>query len=115
MRRCIFALLTVSVAVPACAEDPLEWFPLQVGNRWIYEYSSKSGDPKKPEFANWTTIETVIEHRKLPEGIVAVMGVEQRGSSGGGWIAERDRTNYLIREDCVYALHEGWDVAKLDL
>lgn len=115
MRRSTLALLTLGLAVPACSGDALEWFPLQVGNRWIYEHSSKTGDPKNPKFANWTTIETVIEHRKLPEGIVAVIGVEQRGSSDGGWIAERDRTNYLIREDCVYALQEGWDTAKLDL
>jgi hypothetical protein len=115
MRRSTLALLTVSLSVPACAEDVFAWFPLQVGNRWIYEHSSKTGDPKNPRFANWTTIETVIEHRKLAEGLVAVIAVEQRGSSDGGWIAERDRTNYLIREDCVYALQEGWDIAKLDL
>jgi hypothetical protein len=116
MRRGALALWTVCLIVPcASTAQVLDWFPLEVGNRWIYAQFSKSGDPTKPTVHNWTTIETVVEHRQIPEGTVVVMSLEQRGTSDGGWIAQRDQTNYLIRGDCVYALHEGWDMVKLDL
>jgi hypothetical protein len=103
------------LVLPAHAVDVLEWFPLQQGNRWTYSNYSKSGDPSKPTVHTWTTIETVVEHRQIPEGVVVLMGIEQRGESDGGWIAQRNQTNYLIRSDCVYAIREGWDVVKLDL
>lgn len=114
--RAVALIILLLGFVPAvCAADVLDWFPLRVGNRWIYEHLSKTGDPNHPTLTTWTTIETVIEQRHIAEGMVAVMTVEQRGSSAGGWIAQRSQTNYLIHGDCVYALHEGWDSAKLDL
>lgn len=116
MRRSALALWVVWLLVPPIGvAQVLDWFPLNVGNRWIYAHFSKSGDPTKPTVHNWTTIETILEHRQIPEGTVVVMGVEQRGMSDGGWIAQRNQTNYLIRDDCVYALHEGWDMVTLDL
>ena len=115
MCRSTYAVWTICLLVPQAAASVLDWFPLAVGNRWIYSHFSQSGDPHKPIVKNWTTIETVIEHRQTPEGAVVVMGIEQRGEADDGWIAQRHQTNYLIRGDCVYALHEGWDMVKLDL
>lgn len=116
MRRVCLVFWTLCLNLsPAGTTQVLDWFPLEVGNRWIYAHYSKSGDQAKPTVLHWTTIETVIEHRQLVEGTVVVMGVEQRGTSDGGWVAQRNQTNYLIRGDCVYALHEGWDMVKLDL
>lgn len=116
MFRACLVFWTLCVPLPiAGAAQVLDWFPLDVGNRWIYAHYSKSGDPAKPAVLHWTTIETVLEHRQIAEGTVVVMGVEQRGTSDGGWVAQRNQTNYLIRGDCVFALHEGWDVVKLDL
>lgn len=114
-RVCLVLWTLCLLLPPGGAAQVLDWFPLEVGNRWIYAHYSKSGDPTKPTVLHWTTIETVIEHRQIAEGTVVVMGVEQRGTSDGGWVAQRNQTNYLIRGDCVYALHEGWDMVKLDL
>ncbi len=116
LRRGAVPLWMVCLLIPSASPaQVLDWFPLQVGNRWIYAHFSKSGDSARPTVHDWTTFETVMEHRQIPEGTVVVMSVEQRGTSDGGWIAQRDQTNYLIHGDCVYALHEGWDIVKLDL
>jgi len=113
--RALVPLAICLIPSVGSAAQVLDWFPLQVGSRWIYSNFSKSGDPAKPTVRAWTTIDTVIEHRQIAEGTVVVMGVEQRGMSDGGWLAQRNQSNYLIRGECVYALHEGWDALKLDL
>jgi hypothetical protein len=36
------------------AADPLSWFPLKVGHRWVYDCVSKNGDIRNPEVSRWT-------------------------------------------------------------
>lgn len=36
--------LCVFLMVASAQDDPLAWFPLRVGTRWVYEHEAKSGD-----------------------------------------------------------------------
>src|SRR5436190_15202374 len=35
--------------------DVFSYFPLQVGNRWVYQYEYKTGDPERPNVQRWTS------------------------------------------------------------
>ena len=63
-------VLSVFSAVASAQEDPLAWFPLQVGSRWVYEHESKSGDRNRPGVDRWTTEETITGRVIISEGLV---------------------------------------------
>ena len=56
--------------VSSAQDDPLAWFPLQVGSRWRYEHEWKSGDQRQPKVERWITEESVTGSITIPEGIV---------------------------------------------
>ena len=70
-------VLSVFSAVASAQEDPLAWFPLQVGSRWVYEHESKSGDRNRPEVDRWTTEERITGRVTIPEGLVVLREVKQ--------------------------------------
>ena len=127
------ALCALSIAASA-QENPLKWFPLQVGSRWVYEHEWKSGDRNRPAVDRWSTEETVTGWATIPEGIVVLRGAKERvdpaeqnvthgsvhplnqqGSSRGSYVVARARHPYLIRGNCVYLISGGWDSQKQDL
>jgi hypothetical protein len=133
------ALCALSM-VASAQEDPLAWFPLQVGSRWVYEHEMKSGDRNRPSVDRWSIEETVTGWATVPEGIVvlreakervdldeqsvthrtiapngSVRQVNQQGSSRGSHRLVREKDPYLIRGNCVYLVSGGWDSQKQDL
>jgi hypothetical protein len=106
----VIAGLAFVLAVPilAAQEDPLVWFPLEVGNRWIYDHESKSGDAQRPEVTRWTTDEAVTEAVTIPEGLIVLRQVKQQGESPGDYLTERDNAPYLVHKSCIYSLAGGW-------
>jgi hypothetical protein len=58
MRYVSLTPCTLSIVARA-QENPLEWFPRQVGSRWIYEHEWKSGDRNQPSVDRWTSEETI--------------------------------------------------------
>ena len=139
MRGVTMALCALAM-VASAQEDPLAWFPLQVGSRWVYEHEMKSGDRNRPSVDRWSTEETVTGWATIPEGIVvlrdakeridpgeqsvtrrtiapngSVRQVDQQGSSRGSHRLVREKDPYLIRGNCVYPLSGGWDSQKQDL
>jgi hypothetical protein len=74
---CLFIALGVFPVVASAQEDPLAWFPLQVGNRWVYEYEWKSGDRNRPDVDRWTTEQTITGWMTIPEGLVVLRELKQ--------------------------------------
>ena len=74
---CFAAALYIFSLVASAQEDPLAWFPLQVGSRWVYEHESKSGDRNRPDVDRWTTEETITGRVSIPEGLVVLRSGKQ--------------------------------------
>ena len=126
-------VLSVFSAVASAQEDPLAWFPLQVGSRWVYEHESKSGDRNRPEVDRWTTEERITGRVTIPEGLVVPREVKQLTNASDqtttvraiapngelryvrqpdynrGVLGARDREPYLVHGNCVYVIGGGWD------
>jgi hypothetical protein len=90
MEDLILALWSFSI-VASAQQDPLAWFPLQVGSRWVYEHEWKSGDRNRPDVDHWTTEEIVTGRVALPEGLVVLREVKQQDKA-----AEQTCTNRVI-------------------
>ncbi len=133
MRLLAAALCVCSIAASA-QEDPLAWFPLQVGSRWVYKHEWKSGDRTRPDVDRWTTEETITGWTRIPEGLVVLRQVQQQGNSTGqaikgrvmprngqlralqqpsdahpGYLVTRDREPYRVQGNCIYVIAGGWD------
>jgi hypothetical protein len=98
--------------------DVLAYFPVQVGNRWIYEHEAKSGDPDRPDVLRWTKEIAITGHLAIPEGTVVLRQVRYRDvravSGSARPVAEadpqRDQFHYLIRGSYVYEIRPpNWD------
>jgi hypothetical protein len=124
---CVFSM------VASAQEDPLVWFPLQVGSRWVYEHEAKSGDRTRPDVDRWTTVETVTGSVTIPEGLAVLREVKQQSNPteqsttlrvitpngqlryvqqplyNRSVLTARDREPYLVRGNCIYVIGEGWD------
>src|SRR6516165_4301643 len=72
---CVFSM------VGSAQEDPLSWFPLQVGSRWVYEHEWKSGDRNRPDVDRWTSEETITGWVTIPEGLVILRELKEQASS----------------------------------
>jgi hypothetical protein len=135
--RLITALCLFS-AVACAQDDPLAWFPLQAGSRWLYQYEWKSGNRDRPDIERWTTEETITGWVRIPEGLVVLRDARQQpnpageivtrrviapngqlryvqqGNSHGALIA-RDSEPYLIHGNCIYTIQGGWDNQRQEL
>ena len=131
VRVLIFAVaLTLFAAVSSAQGDPLAWFPLQVGNRWLYEHEWKSGDQRRPTVERWVTEESVVGSVTIPEGVVVLREVKRQSTApeqptrilgldgrvhelqqdlDGGYVVTRQREPYLVRGSCVYVIDDGFD------
>jgi len=100
-------------SVLACAQqDPLAWFPLKVGNRWVYEHESKSGNRNQPQVDRFTTEEIITGTMPVPEGLVVLRDVRQQGNTAkpqAGYLIARDRQPYLVHGNCIYVIGGAWD------
>src|SRR2546427_11719606 len=128
--RLLIALSVFSMVATA-QDDPLAWWPLQVGSRWVYEHEAKSGDRNRPDVDRWRTEQTITGWVTIPEGVVVQREVKQLGSSpqrtervieGDGRVGfvqepdynrkirtDRDRQPYLVRGNCLYVISGGWN------
>lgn len=131
---CLFSL------VASAQEDPLAWFPLQVGSRWAYEHEWKSGDRNRPGVDRWTTEETITGWVTIPAGVVVLREVKQQGDSTeqtitsrvvapngqlrnlqqpanthSGYLITRAREPYLIHGNCIYVVSGDWDTQRKEL
>src|SRR5712671_3867639 len=90
MRGVTMALCALSI-VSSAQENPLTWFPLQVGSRWVYEHEWKSGDRNGPAVDHWSTEEIVTGWATIPEGIVVLRDAKERVDPGGqsGWDSQK--------------------------
>jgi len=93
-----------------CPNAVAEWFPLHVGDTWIYQHETRDqgGDRDHLEIETWKTEETIVGSWVVAEG--TVFGRHVRITEGA---PVRQRVNphaaYLIRGDCLYATRVFWD------
>ena len=126
--RLLIALCVFSMVARA-QDDPLAWFPLQVGSHWVYQHEAKSGDRNRPDVDRWTSEETITRWVTIPEGLVVLRAVKELGSTPQrtvkvikpdgqlGFVQEPNYNRglnappapYLVRENCVYLIRGGWD------
>jgi len=120
----------LAAAALSAQQDPLLWFPLHVGSRWVYDHESKSGDREHPDVDRWTSSVTITRLVTIPEGLVVLREVtlpeSQPGARAlviapngrrqyaeipahGGYPASRDRAPYLLHENCLYVISGGWN------
>jgi hypothetical protein len=95
--------------VHAGDHDLSAWFPLQRGNRWVYDFEWKNANRNTPEVSRWTTTEAITNLVQIPEGVVVIRSVDLQGKSAGSYLSTRDNSPYLLHENCVYVLNESWD------
>src|ERR1035437_1777396 len=88
MRGLAIALCAFSI-VASAQEDPLAWFPLQLGSRWVYEHEWKSGDRNRPDVDRWTAEETITGWVNIPEGLVVLREVKQQAGGTEQTITHR--------------------------
>ena len=101
------------------AQDPLslvrEWIPLNIGDRWVYDYESRNGPHSVPEIERSQKRITVTSIETIPEGTLV-----HRSVDGGA----QSESNILVRDNCLYILHSfrrsgngayGWDEPKQQL
>jgi hypothetical protein len=112
---------TLSREVAAKA-DVFDAFPLQTGNRWIYEREHRDGDPERPNVVRWDLQVTVVGRVSVPEGTIVLRKVEASnirvmaapGKSEQQIQAMQQRVNlsadqfqYLVRGNYVYEFGYG--------
>ena len=134
------AALGALIVSLSAQQNPLVWFPLQPGGRWVYEHEYKSGDRNRPEVDRWTTEEVVTGTVPIPEGLVVLRAVkpletsnrrivaerltlpngelrelQRAGDAHPSYLVTRDRQPYLVRDNCLYRIAGGWDPQKQEL
>jgi hypothetical protein len=104
---CILAICTQAFAQSVTAE----WFPMDVGNQWVYARESRGAPAKNPHVVRWQTVETITGLLAIPEGTVVLRRVEVKGDPPGGWLQTVfGESNFLIRNDCLYFLNpQTWN------
>jgi hypothetical protein len=109
----ILAILLAAMAVVLCAVTKLtlsrdvhdtanvmEWYPLQVGNRWIYKHEVKYGNETKPTVEQWTREVSVTGHVRLPEGLLVLRSAKV--TAGSSSAPTNQPHPYLIRGQYIY-------------
>jgi hypothetical protein len=135
---CLLIVLCSCSVIASAQDDPLAWFPLQVGSHWVYEHEAKSGDRNRPDVDRWRTEQTITGWVTIPEGLVVLREVKQLDKSPQrtervikpdgqiGFVQEpeynrnnstgRDREPYLVRGNCLYVIDGGgWDTQTQQL
>jgi hypothetical protein len=106
------AAVSLFSGVAGAQEDPLAWFPLQGGSRWVYEHEWKSGNRQSPNVERWTSQESITGTVSIPEGLVVLREVKRLGKparAGSAYLVARDQSPYLVRGNCVYVIDNGFD------
>jgi hypothetical protein len=114
----IASFICASCASHAQSDIISAWFPLQVGNTWVYEKESLDGDMAKPDVERWTTEETITAATSFPELAGTLITKKTKvlaDTLTPGFIPENDfakrepgETHFLIHQACLYKL-DGWD------
>ena len=78
----------------------MEWYPLQVGNRWIYKHEAKYGSETKPTVEQWTREVTITGHVRVPEGLLVLRTAKVTGGTSSA--PTNQPHPYLIRGQYVY-------------
>jgi len=115
--RLLIALCVFSM-VASAQDDPLAWFPLQVGSHWVYEHEWKSGNRNQPKVDRWTSEETITGWLTIPEGVVVLREVKEHGlvqRYSRSYLIAHNREPYLVRGNCEYVIDQGWDSQRQQL
>jgi hypothetical protein len=92
----------------------VSWYPLRVGNTWVYADESRDADGsygvENPRVGRWTTTETVVASDVIPEGThVTLRSAVTAFTIANGWLDTparliRPQKEWLLRGSCVYEL-----------
>ena len=94
--------------------DVLAHFPLQVGNRWIYETKSLTGDPDKPHLDRWIWELQVTKHLQTSDGLIVFRERRDLQVLEGKPDESLERADpYLVRNGYVFGLSAmDWDESR---
>jgi len=116
-----FAFASVSFGQIASRDVVASWFPVHVGDKWIYSHETRDdvgGGIYRDErlvggslqIARWETEETTTGLWIVPEG--TLLGRTVRiiaGSPPLGYRTDSPDPGYLIRDGCLYSAEVEWD------
>jgi hypothetical protein len=133
----VLCCAALAAAALSAQPDPLQWFPLHVGSRWVYDLESKSGDRQRPDVDRSTISVTIKRTVTIPEGLVVLRETTSRESQpkvralvispsgqprytevpahAGGYLVGRDSAPYLLHDNCIYLISGGWDATNQSL
>lgn len=116
MRRFVWSILFFACCASA-QDGVLSWFPLEIGNRWVYEHEVWGPSRDKATVTRWKTTEQIIGSVHVAEGTVILRQVNFEGQPDGSWLAGYGESHYLIRNSCLYFLNarEAWDEVQQQL
>ena len=96
------------------AEDVLAHFPLQVGNRWIYQSQYAAGDEAKPRVDEWVWEERITKQAQTGDGLIVYRESRVLRVTRGEPDQQTMRVApLLIRDGCVYELPEVFSEPNL--
>src|ERR1700730_1644223 len=117
--RLYLPLLLISGGQAQAQDVAANWFPVHVGNKWLYEHETRdeTGEGRDHlEIHSWKTEETIFGSWTIPEGTLVGRQVRViEGSLRKGYRVDSDPA-YLIRRDCLYRLRGvDWEPAARQL
>jgi hypothetical protein len=90
------------------------WYPLNPGNTWIYRNEALEGNNAHPDFARWSTEETIVSAVADPRRDGTLITKRTRvfdHSTSSGFLPPNDpsrrihpESHLLIRHNCIYDL-----------
>ncbi|HLK65195.1 MAG TPA: hypothetical protein VKU19_17260 [Bryobacteraceae bacterium] len=108
----------LGLGAPLFAQDAVaSWFPMTVGNHWVYEHEALDGTARSPRVVKWQTDESITGLLALAEGTVVLRYVQYEGETPGSWLSKYGESHYLIRNSCLYFLDGAysWDAENRQL
>jgi hypothetical protein len=106
------ALAFISASHAFAQNAVADWFPLHIGDQWIYEHERRDEagvGPAELAVHRWKSEETVIGLWAAPEGTLVERRIRvSEGSPPMGYHVNAYPA-YLIRDDCLYVNDVDWD------
>lgn len=94
----------VKAGITSASPQRSGWFPTAIGTRWTYKHFALGvGSPKR----EWTTIETIVGQKQIPEGLVLLRTIRRIGppSDVTGYSGFWNSGDWLIHKGCMYSLN----------
>ncbi len=92
----------------------MQWLPMHVGDRWVYETEIRDGNRLHPDVETWREEVTTVAIRGVRDGVLIERSVTLLDGtapvrSAANWYP---KANILVRKNCLYFLRgdQAWEL-----